>query len=322
MPVLASLHRAWPGAGIDWLVQDAYVPAIEHHPALARAVPFPRKRFSALLKRARPGEVLEWLGSLRRARYDLVLDCQGLLRSGVFAWYTRAPRRVGYADARELGWLGLNERIEAPRSMHTVDRMLALVRAIGVEVVPEMRLYASPQARDRVRADAALAGRRFVVLAPTSRWPGKRWPAERFAGVARTLLDGGATDAIVLVGAPAERDQVAPLLELAAREPRVLDRVGSTGLADLLALVEASSLVIANDSAPLHMAVGFDRPCVALYGPTRRDLVGPYQRDGDVIQHVRPDDRMDHKDGPRGRALMERITVEEVVAAATRRLPT
>ena len=84
-----------------------------------------------------------------------------------------------------------------------------------------------------------------------------------------------------------------------------------------MALVESSSLVIANDSAALHMAVGFDRPMVALYGPTRVDRVGPYGREADVIQHVTPSDRLDHKDGAAGRALMERIGVEEVVSRAT-----
>ncbi len=323
VPVLASLRGAYPDAAIDWLVQDAYAPAIEHHPGLTKAVHFPRKRFGSMLKRARFGEVLDWLGSLRRAEYDLVLDCQGLLRSGAFAWFTHAARRVGFADARELGWLGINERVQAPASMHTVDRMLELVRAIGVEPAPDMRLHSNPESRERVRSDAALggAGRRFVVIAPTSRWPGKRWPAERFAETARALLRH-AVDSVVIVGGPTERDQVAPLIEFARTEPRVIDRVGSTTVADLMALVEASALVIANDSAPLHMAVGFDRPCVALFGPTRTDLVGPYQRQRDVIQHLRPGESLDHKDDAAARALMGRISVEEVVAAAAERLST
>lgn len=322
VPVLAALRAAFPAAEIDWLVQDAYAPAIEHHPALTRAVPFPRKRFGSLLRRARFGEVLDWLGSLRRARYDLVLDCQGLFRSGAFAWFTRAPRRVGFDDARELGWLGLSERVAAPRSMHTVDRMLALARAVGADAAspPDMRLYAAPDAHARVHADPLLAQKRSVLLAPTSRWAGKRWPADRFAQAARVLLDTGRADVIVLVGGPSERDQVAPLLGLARAEPRVIDRVGATSVADLMALVEASALVVANDSAPLHMAVGFDRPCVALFGPTRTDLVGPWRRERDVIQHVSPGERLDHKNDAAGRALMERITVDEVVAAAAAKL--
>jgi ADP-heptose:LPS heptosyltransferase len=87
-----------------------------------------------------------------------------------------------------------------------------------------------------------------------------------------------------------------------------------------MAVVEGSRLVVANDSAALHMAVGFGRPIVGLYGPTRLDLVGPYGRAAEVIQHVGPGDRLDHKDEGTGRALMERIAVEEVIAAAGARL--
>jgi heptosyltransferase I len=84
--------------------------------------------------------------------------------------------------------------------------------------------------------------------------------------------------------------------------------------------VHGSSLVLANDSAALHMAVGFDRPSIGLFGPTRVELVGPYQKHkrnaaATVIQHIGPGDRVDHKDAASGRALMERIGVEEVLDA-------
>ena len=150
VPVLASLRRAYPEARIDWLVQDSFVDAIWHHPGLSSAIAFPRKELGQDLKAGRFWRVFQWMKKLKggvEGRYDLVLDCQGLARSGFFAWASGARRRVGYADARELGWLGLNQRIKAPASMHTVDRMLALVHGIGVEPVADMRLYCGPQER-------------------------------------------------------------------------------------------------------------------------------------------------------------------------------
>lgn len=321
VPVLASLRRAYPDAEIDWLVQDTFAPAVEQHAALTSVVPFPRAALGRDLKRLRLGGLQRWLRNLRGRGYDLALDCQGLFRSGFFAAATGARRRVGYANARELGWIWLNERHRVDPGMHAVDRMLALVREIGVEPVAAMRLYSAWQDRAWVERDPDLAGAPFVVLAPTSRWPGKRWPAERFAALASALLerfDGR----VVLVGAASERGQCGPLLALAERERRIVDRIGATSVGQLMALVEASSLVIANDSAALHMAVGFDRPIVALFGPTRVELVGPYGRERDVIQHLRPGDRIDHKDEASGRVLMERITVEEVLAAALARLET
>jgi lipopolysaccharide heptosyltransferase I len=312
VPVLVSLRRAFPDATIHWLVRDTFADAVEHHPALDGVVRFPRTDLSRRLKRGQPGPTLDFLQSLRRARYDLVIDCQGLARSGLFAWITHAPRRVGFANARELGWLGLNERHHIPRDMHTVDRMLELLRQAGIEPSHDMTLHSPPAERERVASDPALAGR-YAVLAPTSAWPGKRWPTDRFAHIAAALLERDYA-AVVLTGAASERDQITQLIELAAQNPRIIDRVGATSVGGLMALIEHASLVIANDSAALHIAVGFDRPLVGLFGPTRVDLVGPYHREQDVIQHVNPGDSLDHKNEHTGLELMRRITAEEVLA--------
>ncbi len=320
VPVLASLRRAFPAARIDWLVQDTFAPAIAHHPALTTVVPFARRALGASASRGRLGKSLAFLKSLREARYDLVFDMQGLARSGLFAWATRAPRRVGFANAREMGWLGVNERHSVASSMHSVDRMLELLRRAGVEPVTDMRLYAPPADREAAAADPTLAGKRYAVVAPTSRWPGKRWAPDRFAGLAAHLLARAPLDAVVIVGSASERDQCDPLTALASTDARVIDRIGTTSIGALMALIERAAIVIANDSAALHMAVGFDRPLVALYGPTRIDLVGPYRRDRDVIQHTTPSDALDHKDEQTGRALMDRITVDEVLEQASRSL--
>lgn len=320
VPVLVSLRRAYPGARIDWLVQDTFADAVRFHPDLTAVVSFARRRLGAQLGLARTAELRRWLRTLREARYDLVIDGQGLARSGFFAWATRAPRRVGLSDAREFGWIWLNERHHVPRTLHTVDRMLALVRAAGVEPVADLRLHPGEQARRWAAADPDLANRRYAVIAPTSRWSGKRWAPERFVPVAEHLLARG-VEAVAIVGAASERSQCGPLLDLASRNRRVADRLGATTVAQLMALVERSALVVACDSAALHMAVGAGRPIVALFGPTRIDRVGPYGREADVLQHVGPDDRLDHKNTTAGRKLMDRITVDEVRGAIDARLP-
>ncbi len=317
VPVLVSIKRAFPDARVDWLVQDGFSAAVAHHPDLARVIPFDRKSLGRETKRGNFVPIRTFFAALREARYDLVFDCQGLLRSGIFAWATRAPRRVGFANARELGWLGINERHDVPPSLHSVDRMLELLRRAGVPPVPDMRLYADPQARHDVAATIQHAGPAYAVVAPTSRWAAKRWPADRFAAVVKALRGIGYSG-VVLVGGNNERDQCAPLLDVAQRDSHVIDRIGGTTVAQLMALIESSSLVIANDSAALHMAVGFDRPTVALYGPTSVPLVGPYQRDNDVIQHITPGDALDHKTDANV-SLMERISVDEVLAAAAER---
>lgn len=322
-PVLVSLKRAFPGASIDWLVQDSFAEAIAHHPDLGQSIPFPRRQMGRWYAPDGFRALSDLLGRLRTPRYDLVLDCQGLARSGVLCRLTGAPVRVGHSDARELGWLGYTHAVppvlHGKPAIHAVDRMLSLVEALGIAPAADLRLYPPPADLAVIDAEVRLGGRRFGVLAPTSRWSGKRWPPERFAALAEALLRHG-LEGVCVVGSAGEREQCGPLLSLAAREPRVMDLIGSTSVGRLMGVIARSSLVVANDSAALHMAVGLGRPMVALYGPTDVARVGPYGRSGDVIQHVQAGERLDHKDEALGRGLMERISVEEVLAACMARL--
>lgn len=322
VPALVSLKRRFPGTEIDWLVQDSFAEAIASHPDLARVVPFERKRVAVgrWWRRDARRTLAEFLGDLRRAGYDGVFDLQGLVRSGIFALTTGARVRVGFANAGELGWVGLNRRYKVPREIHTVDRMLRLVELSGVPVERDMRLYTNKA--DRESVDSRLQGVRYTVVAPTSRWPGKRWPADRFARVIAAILSDGGMDAVALVGGPGEREQCGELVALAKREPRVVDLIGRTRVGELMAIIEGSTLVLANDSAAVHMAVGFDRPLVGLYGPTRIDLVGPYGRERDVLTPGVAQGGNRHKDEIHGRAMMERITTEQVIAAVLARCAT
>lgn len=320
VPALVSLRAAYPAARIDWLVDAGCVPIIEHHPALSAAIPFPKARIKAALTRARTGPLRELLHALRAAEYDAVFDLQGLARSAAIACATGASRRFGRADARELAPLAYTTRVGGGPSQHTVDQMLEIVCAApGVSPVHDLRLYTSRAAREWA-ASLAFDASRTVVLAPTSRWPAKQWPADRFAEVARTLASQG--HPVTVIGAPGEEAQCAPLRELAASWQGlapIIDMVAALPVDRMMALIEQSALIIANDSAPLHIAVGFGRPLIALFGPTRVERVGPYRRDADVLHHTRPEDTFNHKNAQNS-GMMRRISVDEVLAAARSRL--
>src|SRR5690349_568234 len=107
VPVLVSLRSGFPRAKIDWLLQDTFADAVRAHPGLNSVIEFPRARFAAWWRPSVAADLARWLRGLSRTGYDLVLDCQGLARSGFFSWCTRSARRVGYGDAAELSWLWL-----------------------------------------------------------------------------------------------------------------------------------------------------------------------------------------------------------------------
>lgn len=344
VPVLASLRKAWPDAHIAWVVQDDFVPAIEGHPALNEIIPFPRNRFGKWWKSpSRAVEVRRWFADLRRRRFDVAIDCQGLSRSGLIVRASRAPLRIGLRSAREFAWLCYNRRVpegESPLPMHTVERMLTLLEPLGVPAVRDMRLNAPPAAVtwwDEQRRTLGMNDREpYAVLAPGSRWISKRWPIDRFADMIEPLLKRGFAR-VILIGSNAEREQVKPLLDRfgldasAARpqaaddQPRIqehpiIDFVGRTNIGQTMAVIAGAGMVVANDSAPLHMAVGFDRPCIALFGPTDPAAVGPYARAECVVRAYQPRNEADvhFKDDKLGDSLMRLISTAAALQAVDR----
>lgn len=317
VPVLASLRAAYPAARIDWLVRDSFASIIAAHPGLSNVVPFPRKELGKWIRTLQWGKVREYVRTLRASKYDLVFDCQGLARSALLARASGARVRVGHRDARELGWVPLTHRVKTPRVMHTVDKMLALLEAVDIPVLKTQeasRLYTSEADRERI-ASEAYTEQKYVVIAPTSAWAAKEWPADRFAAVAKHIASRGV--AVVVVGGPNERDRIMPLLELSQREPLVIDRVGRTSVGQLMAIIESSVGVLSNDSASLHIGVGFEKPVVALFGPTDMRLAAPYGKTAVVLQHVQDGDEYYFRDG-RSAGMIRRIEVGEVVGTIER----
>lgn len=278
MPILASLRNAHPGARIDWLVQEDFADVVRGHPALHAAITFPRRAWRRWWHPGVIAEVLAFARALGRARYDLVLDLQGLFRSGFFMWSTGARRRVGWLHAREGAWLAANERYPVRGGSDATERMLALLEDAGVAPVRDARIHLPPGSADawrNTRGDLGVDGR-FIMLAPTSRWTAKRWPAQRWRELAADLVQQG--HRVVMVGEPSERAQVQ-----AAMPPcGVVNLCGRLPLAQWLAAIADADAVVANDSAAIHAAAGLGRPLVGIYGATDPRQVGPYQR-GDCV---------------------------------------
>jgi len=280
---LVMLRDAHRDATIHWLVHEDFADAIRHHPALTDVVAFPRRRFARAWRHPRVAlEALRWARQLADNEYDLTFDLQGLFRSGLFTYFSRAPRRIGFADAREGAVFGYNMTHNVDPDAHTVDRMVGLLEAQGYEPSHDLRLYLGEQTR--AWRDAHFP-EPYICIAPTARWLCKCWPIDRYVEIARRLIDRGKR--IVVLAAPREHKWIAPLLDVDASI-----QCPATDVGQLCAVIAGTDLLICNDSAPLHIAVGFDRPIVTTFGPTDPARVGPYGRMDTVIQPegITPDD--------------------------------
>jgi heptosyltransferase-1 len=259
----------------------------------------------------------QFVRELRGRRFDLVIDLQGLFRSGFIALGTGAGRRIGFADGREFAPLFYTRRVVCPRGpVHAVDRNLRVAAALGLPVDrPRFPLGLRPTELEEARAlVAATAGQplpRFLAVVPGARWVTKLWRPERIAAVLDRLHDAGAPPA-VLLGAPDERE-IAGRVSAAARAPLV-DLVGRTSLRQLTAVLNLAEAVLCHDSGPMHIAAALHRPTVALFGPTDPRRCGPYSPVARVVQTAidcSPCYRRtcDHH------SCMERLTVDTVYNA-------
>jgi lipopolysaccharide heptosyltransferase I len=278
LPVLSALRQRYPDARITWVINRSYEPLLRGHPDLTDTLPFDRG-LSRTGWWAGARSAVRFLKELRARRFDLVIDLQGLLRSGVMTAATLAHRRVGLSTAREGAAYAYTDVVPADWSQHAVDRNWRAAEALGVGDAPKrFRVPVSDDARDWAAAALAPLPRPWLVLGVGARWLTKRWPAGHFADLARRARAGFGGSA-VFIGSADE----APLARQVADQLTgpALDLTGKTTLPQLAALLARADVMLANDTGPLHLAAALGRPVVAPYTCTRVALHGPFgQADG------------------------------------------
>jgi heptosyltransferase I len=307
LPALAALRAAWPEARIDWLV-DA------RHRAVLDLVTGITTRIHVDTTRGWqhwPGVVRR----LRRARYDLALDFQGLIKSGLAARLSGAARVAGFARGmlREpaAAWF-YTERHAVGAGQHVIRKNLALAAAVGADTGGAIVFpLVVPRTGPRLAVDGP-----YALLNPGAAWPNKRWPAERFGQLAAWLRREHGLASIVLWG-PGEASlatQVASASQGAAH-PAPL-----TTIADVLALAKGAVVAVSGDTGPLHLAAAVGTPLVGLYGPTSPARNGPWCEEDESLSRY---DRCVCHHERRCRRLkpcIESITVAEVQDAVGQRL--
>ncbi len=275
LPVLCALRRRFPDARIAWVVASAYAGLLERHEALDELIQFDRSAISVCTAAGR-AELQRLVAAVRTGQFDLAIDLQGLLRSGLICWSTAAERRVGMSDAREGAKLFYTDTVQIPPDCTlAIERYMRVASALGadsseigfrVPITPEARCWAVSMLERRARM--------LLGLAPGARWPTKRWPAERFAFLANGLVRRlGAT--IVLVGSSADRDAAA-VIAAALPDHECIDLVGKTDLQQLAAVLAELRLLVTNDSGPMHLAAALNTPTAAIFTCTSPARAAPH----------------------------------------------
>jgi lipopolysaccharide heptosyltransferase I len=288
LPTVNLIRKRFPDAHISWLLNDALASLLKHCPIIDEVIGFPRHRHAKL-----PAV----MGRLRQSRFDIVIDLQGLLRSGLMTWLTRAPRRIGLADAREGARFFYNEIVDVPRA-HAVGRYLKAAEHLGCDAaMVEFPLGVGPRTPERL-----------IAINPSARWETKLWGVDNYRALAERLP----RERIVFTGSSSEADWIGRLAQ------GYSNQAGQTDLFQLAELYRRCAVVITNDSGPMHVAAAVGTPVVAIFGPTDPALTGPYGTGHVVLRAGIPCSPClkGHCTNQVHMECMKLITVEQVLAAA------
>ena len=269
------MQSAIPDAEVSWVVNDALADVVKLCPGIQRIIPFPRKDL------LNPSKVMKFVKEIRKEEYDVSIDYQGLLRSGIMTMLCKAKKKVGFAHAREGAAHFYSERcVISDMHTHAVDKNILLTRfALQIPEsvpVPQPKLALSKEALAEMDGIAPQnADSPIVTVCFSSRWHSKNWSPEFMAN----CLDEAARQIHnmrpFLIGSKDDSDTGDRLAAL-CKECRPVNLAGQTSMFSLAALLSRSSAMLTVDSGPMHLAAASGVPCVALFGATDNVLTGPY----------------------------------------------
>lgn len=269
-PVVSAIKAQWPGSHLTWVVKRQWADLVERAEGVDCVWPVD-VTVSGWIRAGR---------ALRARRFDVAIDLQGLFRSGILAWLSGAPTRIGFANGREGSpWFYTDRVPVANTDIHAVDRYLSVAAALGASLPGNPRFGFKLPEEDRATVLEICERRGFSVDRPWvamnigARWPTKRWPLESFAAVVDQLYEAH-RDPVVVIGGDEERAQTKSLRAL-TKSP-FIDLCGEIPLKYLPALLSTATVMITNDSGPMHIAAALRIPVVAMFGPTSATRTGPY----------------------------------------------
>ena len=306
LPLVNRLRAGYPRSRITWIIGPLAHSLLAGHPAVDEFLVFDSRR-----ARAWPGMLRE----VRRKRFDLVIDLQRILKSGVITCATGSKVRLGFDRARckEASWLFTNFQLAPNRNPGvTLEQYLEFADWLELPSAP-VRWDLPFEPVDRPSGPGRAGETRVIVNIGASK-PANRWYPERWAELCGRLqreLDLS----VHLIGSSEDRaiaDEV-----LARSSAAIADRVGRLSLKQTAGLIRTARLFIGCDTGPLHIAAALETPCVALFGASDPSRTGPYGQAAGIVARPAPCSPCRRRTcNVHGHPCMRDISVELVIARA------
>ena len=288
LPVINAMRDAYPDMRVTWVAEPMPAGVLQGHPSIDHIVVYRRAEGVSGVR-----DLRRQLASLGRP--DLTLNFNVYFKSIWPTLLSRGRRRIGFDRERSFEgvWLASNERIPARPRAHTADMFLEFAEYLRLPVAdPEWRLeltQAEREQQDEFRL--RFAGKPIATVIPASASHKKDWMASRWAEVADSLASDYGFQ-VVLAGGPGEREgKIAK--EIVDRTRTHVEVAMGDSIRRLISIIGASSLVLAPDTGPVHIARALGVPVIGIYGHTNPWRVGPWRAYQDLwIDHYtefRPD---------------------------------
>jgi lipopolysaccharide heptosyltransferase II len=317
-PAAALLRDAFPEAQFDWFIRPELQDALLYSPVkINRMIIFPRRSMNKV-KSFLPA-FLKVINDLRKEKYDLIVDFQGLMRSAIFTSLCRSSQTVGFALPKEsAARLAYSKRIRIPeKCVHAVDRNIALAEAITGLQAPEVPHPLPEVTEFREPLNAILKEHdindddKVMGMIPGARWNSKRWPPEFFAGVAKAFLAENPDWKILIIGSPDDRVFAKQITDSAACK-NLVSIAGDTGVGEMIEAIRRCRFIFSNDSGPIHIAAAFHKTVFAVFGPTDPEKTGPYGDFHYIFQKELECIKCLKRDCPHGRYLCHDLDISRL----------
>lgn len=317
LPVAETLKRAFPAVRLAWVVERSFREILEGNPYIDELI---EVDFRSWKRRPVRRETIEGLllslRRLRTRRRQIAVDLQGLLRSGLIAYLSGAPVRVGIeksAVREKLNCIFTN--VKGPcteKGAHIVDQNLSVLSVFRVERFHRSFHISIPEAV-AAEAESFLSGTRgdrgplTIALNPAAGWQTKTWAPDRYASLADRIA-GELRAGVYLLWGPGERELAERVRSLMREDATIIPPMGLKSLAALIARCDA---FIGGDSGPLHLASALGVPVVGIYGPSDPSRNGPFRGHFRVVRST-GSCRGCYKRRCATRECMDRVSAEEV----------
>lgn len=277
LPAVTDAHHARKDIVFDWVVEENFVEVPSWHPAVDNVIPIAMRRWRRnIFKTYMNREFRAFKKSLQGVHYDLVIDAQGLIKSGIISRLSKGLT-IGLSNRtiREpmATWF-YNKVYSVPWTDHAVDRVRQLFsRALQYEYDQDLVDYGIDVDRIVGTNPGKLdkpAGKSVVFLHGTT-WNTKHWPEYYWRQLAHIATNSGYE--VLLPWGDASEKQRAEFIASGNEKVRVLDKQTLSGLASY---IDQSEGVISVDTGLGHLAAALAKPTVSLYGPTNPGLSGTF----------------------------------------------